>query len=278
MTGMRVRVALVSVMAVASVAIVVGARRARASFRVVRAENAQLAAALEVVRADEQRIARVAHEFANPLTAIVGYADLLLDDDLPPRSWERVATIEEAARRLQRLIGRLVDAGGNTAPIAADLDPIDVRALLVTTVRAFGPAAAAHDVALTLHDGPVVRVAADARRLRHAFDNLIGNAVKYTPRGGAVDIAVRVEGSGAVVTIADTGIGIEAGDLARVFDDYYRADTAHAAGLPGTGLGLGIARTIIHQHGGALTLQSEPGAGSTVTVRLPRRVDDEATP
>ncbi|WP_141380959.1 ATP-binding protein [Microbacterium lacticum] len=107
---------------------------------------------------------------------------------------------------------------------------------------------------------------------------------KYTPRAGSVAVALDVEGPDeagrrdVTITVRDSGIGIAPGDLPRIFDDYFRAETARDAGLPGTGLGLGISRRIVEQHGGTLTLTSEPGAGTVATVRLPLALDADDEP
>lgn len=212
----------------------------------------------------------VTHELANPLTAIIGYTDLLLDDDdLPPRSRDRLELIEAAGERMERLIADVLRAGGRAVDADAPLRRIDVHELLAATVESFAPAAAAGDVALSLQHGPATPIVADAFRLRQVFDNIVSNAVKYTPRAGSIEITAAPEGGDAVIVIRDTGIGIGAKDLPHVFDDYFRADTARDADLPGTGLGMGISRSIVEQHHGTLGLSSRPGAGTTVTVRLP---------
>lgn len=231
----------------------------------------------DVTEAAEAEAARrslattVTHELANPLTAIIGYTDLLLEeDDIPPRSRERLELIEGASQRMERLIADVLRAGGRETPAEEPRREMDAGALLAASVESFAPAAAAGDVTLVLQAGPVVPIIADAFRLRQVFDNLVSNAVKYTPRSGTVDVSVTDEGVDAVITIRDTGIGIGADDLPRVFGDYFRAETAREAGLPGTGLGMGISRTIVEQHGGSLEITSAPGSGTTVVVRLPR--------
>ncbi|WP_431801890.1 sensor histidine kinase [Microbacterium sp. bgisy203] len=224
--------------------------------------------AVEAENARRTLATTVTHELANPLTAIVGYTDLLLEDDLPPRSRERLELIEAAGTRMERLISEVLRAGGREA----GLDPrrrLDARALMAATVESFLPAAAAGDVSLELREGPEAPIDADAFRLRQVFDNLVSNAVKYTPRSGSVEVTVAAVGGDAVIRVTDTGIGIGAHDLPHVFDDYFRAETARDAGLPGTGLGMGISRTIVEEHGGTLELTSHPGAGTTATIRIP---------
>lgn len=212
----------------------------------------------------------VTHELANPLTAIIGYTDLLLDDDdLPAVSRDRLELIEAAGERMERLIADVLRAGGRAVDADAPARRVDVHALLAATVESFAPAATAGDVALVLQPGPETPIVADAFRLRQVFDNIVSNAVKYTPRAGSIEITATPDADEAVVVISDTGIGIGAQDLPHIFDDYFRAETARDAALPGTGLGMGISRSIVEQHHGRLDLSSRPGAGTVVTVRLP---------
>lgn len=228
--------------------------------------------AVETENARRSLATTVTHELANPLTAIIGYTDLMLEDATTGTDRERLELIDAAAARMERLIAEVLRAGGHQ-PRSDQRRDVDLQALLAASVESFTPAATAGDVALVLHPAPVTPIVADGFRLRQMFDNLVSNAVKYTPRAGRVDVAVHTEGADAVVTITDTGIGIGADDLPRIFGDYFRAETAREAGLPGTGLGMGISRAIVEEHGGTLELTSEPGAGTTATVRLPRGED-----
>jgi signal transduction histidine kinase len=109
----------------------------------------------------------------------------------------------------------------------------------------------------------------DAFRLRQMADNLLGNAVKYTPPGGTVEVSVRRTGADVEVVVADSGIGIPAADIPRVFDHYFRSASAVDSGIPGTGIGLQIVRDVIEAHDGTIDIASEPGTGTTVTVRIP---------
>jgi signal transduction histidine kinase len=112
-------------------------------------------------------------------------------------------------------------------------------------------------------------VTGDAAALRRALLNLVENAIKYTPSGGKVEIGLGRGDGAAEVTIADSGIGIEADDLERIFEPFLRLDAARARDTGGAGLGLAIARSIVIAHGGAITVESRPGSGSRFTVRLP---------
>lgn len=230
--------------------------------------------AVEAENARRTLATTVTHELANPLTAIVGYTDLLLESDLPPAAHERLELIEAAGSRMERLIAEVLRAGGRSAAS----DPrrrVDARTLLEATVESFLPAASAGDVLLTLLPGPPVPITADAFRLRQVLDNVVSNAVKYTPRAGSVTVTADRDGTDAVITVTDTGIGISARDLPLVFEDYFRAETARDSGIPGTGLGMGISRAIVEEHAGSLTIRSRPGAGTTISLRLPLSAPEE---
>ena len=115
-------------------------------------------------------------------------------------------------------------------------------------------------------------MAVDRHRIREMLLNLVTNAIKYTPAGGSVALGLAQEDGAVVFTVADTGIGIAAGDLPHIFDRFWRADPARSrtGERPGTGLGLAITKWIAEAHGGSITVQSRPGRGSVFTVRLPR--------
>jgi signal transduction histidine kinase len=125
------------------------------------------------------------------------------------------------------------------------------------------------EVKVSLADWDQVQVVGDADRLRQLFLNLIDNAIKYTPVGGVVTLALVRDGNCARVSIADTGIGIPEKDVAHIFDRFYRVDKSRAREQGGTGLGLSISKWIVDQHGGQIQVQSQVGKGSTFTVWLP---------
>lgn len=211
----------------------------------------------------------VSHELRNPLTAIAGHTDLLLDrEDLPPDVLDQLSVIESASARMQRLITSALTAHAALPDEARAV--LDLRAVATASVDAFDPAARAAEVALHSRLDGDLPIHGDAFRLRQVIDNLVGNAVKYTGRGGTVTISGNLDVDTIELVIADTGIGISADDLGRVFDRNFRAQTARASGIPGTGLGMGIAREIVEQHDGMLTITSSIGVGTRVTLRLPR--------
>ena len=217
-------------------------------------------------RAQRAATSAVSHELRNPLTVIIGHADLLLDDErLSPAQREHAALIDGAAERMLTLISRLLDAN---RPVEVG-DAFDLTAITTATVEAFAPAAAAADIDVTLDDDGLLRIVGDGFRMRQVVDNLMSNAIKYTPRGGGVHVTLRRDGSHAVLTVRDTGIGIGADDLDNVFRPYFRARSATAVGISGTGLGMSIVRTIVEENHGTIALESALGSGTTATVSLP---------
>lgn len=210
----------------------------------------------------------VSHELRNPLTAITGHTDLLLDrDDLPSDVLDQLSVIENASARMQRLITSALSVHATPADDAREV--LDLRRVATASVEAFEPAARAAEVTIDCRLDEELPVSGDAFRLRQVLDNLIGNAVKYTGRGGAVTLAATRVGESVELVVADTGIGISADDLDHVFDRHFRARTARESGIAGTGLGMGIARDIVEEHDGMLEIASTIGVGTRATVRLP---------
>jgi signal transduction histidine kinase len=159
-----------------------------------------------------------------------------------------------------------------SSPAAADASRI-----IASSLASFRPAAAARRVDVIDDLPDTAEVVGDAFRLRQAFDNILSNAIKYTPAGGTIRISGEVSPDDVILHFADTGIGIHPDDLERVFDPYFRAQSVRESPTPGTGLGMGIIRSIVEDQGGSLFLESELGAGTTVTVILPTRVEAGTT-
>ncbi|MGV9194767.1 sensor histidine kinase [Microbacterium sp. MC2] len=232
----------------------------------------------DAVRADEQRrtvSTVVTHELRNPLTAIVGHSDLLLErDDLPADVREQIAQIDSAGQRMQRLITSALEPYGNGG---AEQDVVDLGHLVSASIVAFEPTAEAGRVDLSGTLDGAVAVIGDAFRLRQAIDNVIGNAVKYTSRGGVVRVSVLGDDEHGVIEVSDSGIGMTRQDLDRIFETGFRSPTARASGIAGSGIGMSVVHDIVSGHGGRLDITSDLGRGTCVTVRLPR-ADAAATP
>ena len=217
-------------------------------------------------------VAAVSHELRTPLTSISGFLEMLGDEEHElgdaGRSYLRV--IRRGTTRLQRIVEDLL----LVAQIEADrleLEPVDtdLTELATEAVAAALPTAAEQGIELVLDTHGPLPLEADAGRLGQVLDNLVSNALKFTPSGGSVMVSTS-NGNGKVrLEVTDTGIGIPHEEMGQLFSRFYRASTATRRAIPGTGLGLVIARAIVDAHGGTISLQSQEGEGTCVTVTLP---------
>ncbi|QIA26760.1 HAMP domain-containing histidine kinase [Thermaerobacter sp. PB12/4term] len=221
-------------------------------------------------RLQQRFVADASHELRAPLTAILGNLDLLRRrPDLPPE--EQAQALEEArneAERLSRLVADLLSLARADAGVPLVIKPVDVDAVVLEAFQEARRLVRGQE--LVLDPLEPVRVPGDRDRIKQLLLILLDNAIKYTPAGGRITLGLQAAGDGgAVLTVADTGVGIPPADLPHVFERFYRADPARSRDPGGTGLGLPIARWIVEQHQGQITIDSAPGRGTTVTVRLP---------
>ncbi|MEZ3159157.1 PAS domain-containing sensor histidine kinase [Microbacterium sp. BWT-B31] len=223
----------------------------------------------------ERALAFASHEMKSPLTVVLGNAELALEgDELSDRTRRRLETIHDAGERLLEMARRVLAQARTGDAASAEFGVVDLQPILRDSIASFRMAANPRAVTIDDRNSEPLPVLGNAFRLRQVVDNLLSNAVKYTPDGGSVSVSTAIEGDAVALTIADTGIGIAAEDLPRLFDAYFRASgAAEMAG--GTGLGLVITHQIVAEHRGTLSFQSEPGVGTTATVRLPRGERDE---
>ncbi|MEN3312186.1 MAG: hypothetical protein V7645_1515 [Actinomycetota bacterium] len=220
-------------------------------------------------------IATVSHELRTPLTSIIGYLELLGTGpaQLSEEDAGYIEVVSRNATRLQHMVEDLLflaqlDAGS----FSLDLGDADLVELAGEAIEAARPAAEAKNLILTLeHDQPAL-VSADDNRIGQALDNLISNAIKFTPEDGRVRLRIENRGSAYALHVSDTGYGIPASEQQRLFERFFRSTTASTNNVPGTGLGLTIAKTIIERHGGSIGFDSTEGKGTTFTVSLPKRV------
>ncbi|MBG0830035.1 GAF domain-containing protein [Planomonospora sp. ID67723] len=246
--------------------------------RLLAAEQQQVRRLRELDVMKDELMALVTHELRNPIGAIRGYAELLLDDETltgEQRSFADV--IDRKSAHLQRLVDDLLDlarleAGG----LGIDPRPVALTGLLRETIDDHRAAAAAKRLTIVTDLAQALRVHADPVRIRQLADNLLSNAIKYTPVGGTVTVTAAPAtgrdgcvGEEVVVTVADTGIGIPAEQYGQLFSRFFRASTAKAAGVKGTGLGLAITKAIAEAHGGTITAAPREGGGTVFTVCLP---------
>ncbi len=223
-------------------------------------------------------VANASHELKTPLAAIKAYTETLIDgalhdDEVNVRFLEQ---IDEQADRLNRLIQDLLSlARVESGQDAFKHDPVRLAPILRKIVASHESRAHAGGLAYSkeeIEGDPWVR--ADDEALRQILDNLIDNAIKYTPEGGKVLIACRSVLERVVITVTDTGIGIPRDDLPRVFERFYRVDKARSRDLGGTGLGLSIVKHLVQSLGGQVAVESRPGHGTTFRVALPLISED----
>ncbi len=221
----------------------------------------------ELDRYKGELIATISHELKTPLTSIMGHTELLEDAGVQPAS---VDAISRNAARLDRLVSNLLNYSRMQGRRELERAPVDLAALCRSTVEMLRIQSDAAGVDLVLHlpDLPVV-VMGDKDELPKVVDNLCSNAVKYTPRGGRVDVRLDTDPESAQVAVTDTGLGISRQDQMHLFSAFHRSTNPDALTIPGTGLGLAISRTIAEAHGGTIAVESELGHGSTFTLTVP---------
>jgi signal transduction histidine kinase len=241
-------------------------------------------------RLKDQFVSLISHELRTPLSSILGYLELVMDDEDQPLTADQrqyLGTVERNAQRLLRLVGDLlftaqVDAGRFTLQ-PAEVDLAGVVRAAEDTARVTADARGV-SVTVEVPDGGLV-IRGDALRLGQACDNLVSNAVKFTPGGGQVTLRLRAgwqDDTGTVtespppgarpvaqLSVSDTGMGIPSGEQGKLFTSFFRASTARRNAVPGVGLGLTITKAITTAHGGSLDVVSAEGAGTTFTMTLP---------
>ena len=237
------------------------------------AERTARAEAERVNRMKDEFLATLSHELRAPLNAIVGWSELLAEDALDlPETRRALASIERHARAQAHMIEELLDMNRiTTGKIHLHVEPLVLADIVEQAVQAFAPTADAKGVrlltAIDPGSGPVL---GDPERLRQVFSNLLANAVKFTPPGGNIQVSVHQSARSAVLTVTDTGEGIEAGFVPYVFDRFSQGDATTTRAQPGLGLGLSIVKGLVELHGGEVEASS-PGRdlGATFTVSLP---------
>jgi PAS domain S-box-containing protein len=232
--------------------------------------QARRAAVVELNQVKNDLIAMLAHDFKGPLTTIVGFADVLAEDErFDEESRKFLTMISSSAMRLASLAtDTLALSRLEQNELTLELEEFDLVALVRDIVRVFSVTRA-----IDLRtDRPELRIAGDPGRLRQVFENLIGNAIKYSPGGEPVEVFLRAKGRGVEVSVRDHGIGIPDADKPKLFGRFARAQNARALGISGTGFGLYLTKTIVEMHGGTMSVDSHEGEGSTFRAFLPAAV------
>ncbi|WP_168929615.1 HAMP domain-containing sensor histidine kinase [Nocardioides sp. GY 10127] len=231
---------------------------------------------VQAQRADRMRdelLATVSHELRTPLTSILGYAELLSDVEsgrLGPRSASMLDVITRNARRELRLVNDLLDVTAleGAVPVGT-ARAVDVRALLARCAEQLRLAARERGMGLHVDVSGEPVTTGDAQRLEQLVENLVVNGLKFSRPGAVVRLSAHERGSECLLLVEDDGEGIDPADLPHVFERLYRGRNALRSAAQGAGLGLAIARAIAATHGGSIAIESRPGRGTLVTVRLP---------
>lgn len=239
----------------------------------LQAEQRARARAEEAARLKDEFLAVVSHELRTPLNTILGWTRLLRDGNLDePAVARALETIERNARAQERIISDLLDVSSIvTGKLRLNLVPLKLAQVIEASLEKVRPAAETRKVTLQkVLDPGALRVAGDATRLQQALENLLSNAINFTPAGGRVQVQLARAGSFAEITVSDTGIGIKPDFLPFVFDRFRQADGSTTRPQGGLGLGLTIVQEVVAMHGGTVRAESPGvGQGATFVIRLP---------
>jgi signal transduction histidine kinase len=226
----------------------------------------------ELMRQKEDFAASVSHELRTPLTSILGYLELIEQSNAERSQPDDgyLVVVKRNAERLLRLVSDLLLVSEvEDSMLALEFQDVDLHELARECVEAAKPAADAKGIVLQLTEASALHLGGDRGRLAQMMDNLVSNAIKFTPDGGTVTITTAVRDGQGVFEVADSGMGISAADQAHLYDRFFRTHDAAAQAIPGTGLGLTITKAIVDAHGGSVDLRSTVGRGTTFVVTLP---------
>ena len=252
--------------------------RARKSERLARheAETAQQLLAfqneqlVELDRLKDEFVSSVSHELRTPLTSISGYVELLKEEESNDERRGYLSIVERNADRLLALVSDLLfTARLQDGRLQLERDEVDLGELVAHAVDSARPRAAAAGVQLHLEAVRVPRILGEGDRLAQLLDNLVSNAIKFTPAGGDVRVTVRVVAGMIRLEVSDTGIGIPEADRERLFERFFRTQSALERQIQGTGLGLYISKAIVEAHGGRIGVHSQEGEGTSFVVEIP---------
>ncbi|MBI4346800.1 MAG: GAF domain-containing sensor histidine kinase [Elusimicrobia bacterium] len=230
----------------------------------------------EVNRIKDDFVSTVSHEFKTPLTSIKGFTTVMLEETAGPLTLEQkrfLTIIANACDRLTMLVGDLLDIARLEGGARMEFGPVSLVEALrhCREVHQWQADGRSIEFRVEFPEGlPSVR--GDGRWLRQVLDNLVSNAIKFTPPGGQVTVAGRERGDAVELTVSDTGVGIAPEDQGHIFEKFYRARNRATVNAPGTGLGLAIAKAVVEKHEGKIWFESEAGRGTTFHVLLPASV------
>ena len=239
--------------------------------RLITAQNERLR---ELDRLKDEFVGMISHDLRTPLTSISGYVELLQDEETGPLNEEQRSFLDVVARNADRLLRLVSDllfvARLQAGQLELELEQIDLAEVAAHTIEAVGPRAEAKGLTLGYARDGSTLVLGEHGRLAQLLDNLVSNAIKFTPKGGRVDVRVAAENGAVVLEVSDSGIGIPEEERALLFERFFRASSAVSRQIPGTGLGLYISKAIAEAHDGRIDVDSEEGRGTTFRLTLPR--------
>jgi two-component system phosphate regulon sensor histidine kinase PhoR len=226
---------------------------------------------MRAMQVKDEFVSSVSHELRTPLTSLLGYLEILCEhEQLPDDVISQLQVMQRNALRLRTLLSDLLHVGeADEGGLQVERAPVDLVVVVQQAVEASRPVADKGGMTLQLEAPAHVYALADEQRIRQVLDNLISNAIKYSPVGGSVSITLHEHVDHVELAVSDTGMGIPPDEVENVFNRFFRGSDARVSHIPGTGLGLNIVGSIVAAHDGAVTVESEVGRGSTFRVTLP---------
>jgi signal transduction histidine kinase len=209
----------------------------------------------------------VSHEFRTPLTSILGYVEILLEDEPREDQLEPLTIIRRNSERLLTLVSDLLAT--RNGQLIVTPHAVDVAELVRASVAAAMPKADAARVVLKADAPARLDAHVDGPRISQVLDNLVSNAIKYSPDGGNVVVSLTQEEGQVACRVSDTGMGMSSEDQAEVFSKFFRTSSVRRTAIPGVGLGLSISKAIVEAHGGTIEVESRLGEGTTFVFRVP---------
>ncbi|MGN7253009.1 sensor histidine kinase [Arthrobacter sp. SAFR-014] len=225
---------------------------------------------VNALAAKDDFVSNVSHEFRTPLTSILGYVELMLDDDDDDLADSQRGTLEIIRRNSERLLTLVSDLlSSRNGQLLVSPKAVNMAELVRTSVTAALPRAAESGIHLRADAPETLEAHIDAARISQVLDNLVSNAIKYSPDGGDVVVSLRAEDGHMMCSVSDTGMGMSQQDQEEVFAKFFRSAAVRNSAIPGVGLGLSISKAIVEAHGGRVSLRSEVGKGTTFTFAVP---------
>jgi signal transduction histidine kinase len=223
---------------------------------------------VNALAAKDDFVSNVSHEFRTPLTSILGYVELMLDDDdLGDQKRGPLEIIRRNSERLLTLVSDLLSS--RSGQLIVSPHAVDLAELVQASITAALPRATESGIRLRADTPDRLEAHVDAARVSQVLDNLVSNAIKYSPDGGDVTVSLRSDDGNVVCSVSDTGMGMSKEDQDEVFTKFFRSETVRNSAIPGVGLGLSISKAIVEAHGGKVSLHSEVGRGTTFTFAVP---------